>query len=153
MTKTSEGWENPDNDRKDETTMSTANLQATYKQNSMNTASPGELTLMLYNGCLKFIKQAEKAINESQIESRNINITKAQNIIRELMLTLKTDSEVGQNMMALYDFILNRLIDANVKNDLEALKEAEEFVKEFRDTWKEVVQIDRKERHGIGGQA
>lgn len=133
--------------------MSTAHLQATYKQNALNTASPGELTLMLYNGCLKFIKQAEKAINENNIQDRNLYITKAQNIIRELMVTLKTDNEIGKNMMALYDFILWRLIDANIKNDLEALKEAEEFVLQFRDTWKQVIQIDRKERHGAGGQA
>ena len=126
---------------------------AAYKQNSMNTASPGELTLMLYNGCLKFINQAKLAMEKEDIQLRNTNITKAQNIIRELMVTLKTDSEVGQNMMRMYDFILTRLIDANVKNDLDALKEAESFVVDFRDTWKEVVKLDRQQRHGAGGQA
>lgn len=123
-----------------------------YKQNTTATASPGELTLMLYNGCLKFIKQAEKAIASCDIQGRNTNIIKAQNIIRELMVTLKTENEVGQNMMRMYDFILNRLVDANTKNDLEALKEAEQFVTEFRDTWKQVVQMDRQRRHG-GGKA
>ncbi|WP_413378398.1 flagellar export chaperone FliS [Alkalihalobacillus sp. 1P02AB] len=134
--------------------MATAQMQATYKQNALKTASPGELTLMLYNGCLKFMKQAEKAMVAEQTEARNTAITKAQNIIRELMVTLKTDSELGMNMMRMYDFTLNRLIDANVKNDLQALKEAEDIVVQFRDTWKEVIQLDRKQRFGTtGGQA
>ncbi|MEC2071251.1 flagellar export chaperone FliS [Alkalihalophilus marmarensis] len=132
--------------------MATA-MQSAYKQNAMKTASPGELTLMLYNGCLKFIKQTRLAMEENNLEKRNLNSTKAQNIIRELMVTLKTDNEVGQNMMRMYDFILNRLIEANVKNDANALTEAEGLVVEFRDTWKEVIQLDRKQRHGAGGKA
>ncbi|MDV2886265.1 flagellar export chaperone FliS [Alkalihalophilus pseudofirmus] len=132
--------------------MATA-MQSAYKQNAMKTASPGELTLMLYNGCLKFMKQTRLAMEENNLEKRNLNSTKAQNIIRELMVTLKTDNEVGQNMMRMYDFILNRLIEANVKNDANALTEAEGLVVEFRDTWKEVIQLDRKQRHGAGGKA
>ncbi|UCZ52676.1 flagellar export chaperone FliS [Bacillus shivajii] len=130
--------------------MAVNNPYANYKKNSMETKSPGELTLMLYEGCLKFIKRAEKAIDENNIEDRNTNLIKAQNIIRELMVTLKTDVEVAQNMMQLYDFILNRLVDANTNNDKKALKEAEQFVVEFRDTWKEVIKIDRQRRHGSG---
>ncbi|MCK0472959.1 flagellar export chaperone FliS [Halalkalibacter sp. APA_J-10(15)] len=131
----------------------TTQLQSVYKQNSMQTASPGELTLMLYNGCLKFIKQANKAIEENNVEGRSHSIQRAQDIIRELMVTLKTDSEAAENMMRLYDFILNRLIEANVKNDAKALQDAEELVIQFRDMWKEVIQLDRKERHGEGGKA
>lgn len=133
-------------------TMAT-NMQAAYKQNAMNTASPGELTLMLYNGCLKFLKQAKQAIEANDIQGRSVAMTKAQNIIRELMVTLKTDSEVGENMMRMYDFILSRMIDANVQNDVKALEEAEQLVIEFRDTWKQVIQLDRQQRHGAGGQA
>ena len=133
-------------------TMAT-NMQAAYKQNAMNTASPGELTLMLYNGCLKFLKQAKQAIEANDIQGRSVAMTKAQNIIRELMVTLKTDSEVGENMMRMYDFILSRMIDANVQNDVKALEEAEQLVVEFRDTWKEVIMADRQQRHGAGGQA
>lgn len=126
---------------------------AAYKKNTTAQASPGELTLMLYNGCLKFIKQTRVAIEKEDIQAKNINILKAQAIIRELMVTLKTDRDIGKEMMRLYDFILNRLIDANTKNDLNALAEAEQFVTEFRDTWKQVVQLDRKQRHGERRQA
>lgn len=133
--------------------MAVSTMQSAYKQNALNTASPGELTLMLYNGCLKFIHQADKAIVENDVERRNMYLTKAQNIIRELMVTLKAEDEVGKNMNRMYEFILSKLIDANVKNDQQALKDAEEFVVEFRDTWKQVIQIDRQKRHGSGGQA
>ncbi|WP_026672359.1 flagellar export chaperone FliS [Alkalihalobacterium bogoriense] len=134
--------------------MAISNLQAAaYKQNTLNTASPGELTLMLYNGCLKFIKQGKTGIENNDIEMRNINIKKAQDIIRELMVTLETNSDLGKNMMRIYDFVLSRLVDANIKNDVQALNEAEQFVTEFRDTWKQVIQIDRQQRHGSGGQA
>ncbi|MDG5786659.1 flagellar export chaperone FliS [Evansella sp. AB-P1] len=130
--------------------MAVNNPYAKYKQNTVETKSPGELTLMLYDGCLKFIKRAEKAIDEKKIEDKNTNLIKAQNIIRELMVTLKTDVAVANNMMQMYDFILSRLIDANTNNDKKALAEAEQFVVEFRDTWKEVIKVDRQRRHGAG---
>ncbi|MFK3935998.1 flagellar export chaperone FliS [Alkalihalobacillus sp. NPDC078783] len=133
--------------------MAVSTMQSAYKQNALNTASPGELTLMLYNGCLKFIHQADKAMVEQDVERRNLYLTKAQNIIRELMVTLKAEDEVGKNMYRMYEFILSKLIDANVKNDQQALKDAEGFVVEFRDTWKQVIQIDRQKRHGSGGRA
>ncbi|WP_209121460.1 flagellar export chaperone FliS [Alkalihalobacillus sp. BA299] len=131
--------------------MAVNNPYQAYQQNKATTSSPGELTLMLYNGCLKFIKQAEQAIEKGNVQERNINLTKAQNIIRELMVTLKTETDLGKNMMSLYDFILNRLIEANIENSTEKLKEAEELVVSFRDTWKEAVQMDRKQRHGVQG--
>jgi flagellar secretion chaperone FliS len=122
-----------------------------YQKNKFETASPGDLTLMLYNGCLKFIKLSKDAISNNQIELRNVNLTKAQNIIRELMVTLKTDGEVGKNMLKMYDYILHQLIQANISNDMKALEEAEQYVTQFRDTWKEVILINRKRQHGVGG--
>lgn len=133
--------------------MSMNNPQQAYQQNKASTSSPGELTLMLYNGCLKFIKQAKVAMEQGNVRERNLNLQKAQNIIRELMLTLKTDSDLGKNMLALYDFILHRLTEANIENSLEKLTEAEQFTLSFRDTWKEAIQIDRKQRHGVGANS
>lgn len=116
-----------------------------YKQNSVTTASPGELTLLLYNGCLKFIKLAKIAIEEKNVEQRNINLIKAQDIMQELMLTLNMDLEISQGMMQMYDYIHRRLIEANTKNDIEILNEAEGYVTEFRDTWKEVMKLTKKQ--------
>lgn len=134
--------------------MAVTNPYQQYKNSSVNTASPGELTLMLYNGCLKFIHLAKKAIEDNDIKSKNTNLKKAQNIITELMLTLNTDVAVSQNLLSLYDYINRRLIEANVKNDIQILNEVEGFVVEFRDTWKQVIQLNRQQQHaGNGGQA
>ncbi|QQZ10283.1 flagellar export chaperone FliS [Heyndrickxia vini] len=134
--------------------MAINNPYQTYQNNSITTASPGELTLLLYNGCLKFIHQAKKAIENKNIQEKNTNIQKAQNIIQELTVTLKMDVDIAKNMISLYDYINRRLIDANIKNNIAILDEVEVLVTEFRDTWKQVIQINRQQQFGSnGGQA
>ncbi|MDM5246508.1 flagellar export chaperone FliS [Lysinibacillus sp. G4S2] len=121
-----------------------------YKQNSVTTASPGDLTLMLYNGCLKFLHKAKLAIQEKKIQEKNTNLQKAQAIISELMATLNMDIEVSKNMMALYEYMNHRLVEANIRNDISIIEEIEELVTEFRDTWKEVIRINRQQQYGNG---
>ena len=118
-----------------------------YKQNSVTTASPGELTLMLYNGCIKFIGLAKKAIENKSIEQRNYNIQRAQAIISELMSTLNMDIAISKQMLPLYEYISRRLVEANIKNDLAILDEVEDLVTEFRDTWKEVIKVTRQQQY------
>ncbi|MCA1011242.1 flagellar export chaperone FliS [Halobacillus halophilus] len=124
-----------------------------YQNNSVETASPGELTLMLYNGCLKFIKTAKKAMENHDIEKKNTNIQKAQKIIRELMVTMDQDYEVANDIMPLYDYMNRRLMEANITNDLGILEEVQELTEEFRDTWKEVILQTRRMQQGEGGRA
>ncbi|MBC5637894.1 flagellar export chaperone FliS [Ornithinibacillus sp. BX22] len=121
-----------------------------YQNNAVNTASGGELTLMLYNGCLKFIKQATKDIQANNIEAKNTNIQKAQRIIQELMVTLDQEVEISQQIMPLYDYIHHRLMEANLKNDVSILQEVEGFVVDFRDTWKQVILKTRQKQHAQG---
>lgn len=133
--------------------MAMNNAYATYKQNSVTQSSPAELTLMLYNGALKFVKLARKGIQENNISLKNENIQKTQNIIQELMVTLNMDIEVSHNIMRMYDYMMRQLIQANVKNDLQLLEEVEGYLVEFRDTWKEVIQQTRQKNFQQGGQA
>ncbi|WP_044338355.1 flagellar export chaperone FliS [Rossellomorea aquimaris] len=128
--------------------MAINNPYAAYQNNSVNTASPGELTLMLYNGSLKFIHIAKKAMEDKNIELKNTNIQKTQAIVNELMVTLNMDLEVSKNLMSLYDYINRRLTEANIKNDASILEEVEGLITEFRDTWKEVIQLNRQKQHG-----
>lgn len=95
--------------------MATNNPYATYQHNSVNTSTPGELTLMLYNGCLKFIHQAKNSLENNNFQEMNLSSQKAQAIISELMLTLDTSYPVSQNMLSLYEFVNSRLIDGNIK--------------------------------------
>jgi len=133
-------------------TVQTAAAFNAYKQNSVTTASPGELTLMLYNGCLKFLTRAKKAIEEKNIEEKNTNIQKAQAIISELMSTLNAELEVSKQMIPLYDYMNRRLMEANINNDPTIIVEVEGLVTEFRDTWKEVIKITRQQQYGTAGQ-
>lgn len=131
--------------------MALTNPYQAYQQNSVSTASPGELTLMLYNGCLKFIKQARTAMEQKQVQEKNINLQKAQRIIQELMITLNPEAEVSGSMMQMYEYINRRLVEANISNDPEILSEAEEHVTEFRDAWKQIIQSARRHQFGQGG--
>ncbi|MEK4027944.1 flagellar export chaperone FliS [Pseudobacillus sp. FSL P4-0506] len=128
--------------------MAINNPYKSYQNNSVTTASPGELTLMLYNGCIKFIHQAKQALEDKNYHEKNINIQKAQSIVQELMVTLNMDYEIANNMMSLYDYMKRRLIEANIKNDGAILLEVEELATEFRDTWKQVIQINRQQKYG-----
>ncbi|MFD1358951.1 flagellar export chaperone FliS [Fictibacillus halophilus] len=132
--------------------MSILNANKAYQNNSVQTASPGELTLMLYNGCLKFIGLARTAIEMKNTEEKNKNLLKAQKIIQELMVTLNMDLEVSKSLMQMYDYINRRLIEANIQSDVEILDEVEDYVLDFRNTWKEVILINRRMQHGEAGR-
>lgn len=125
-----------------------ANAFNAYKQNSVTTASPGELTLMLYNGCLKFLNKAKQAIADKNIEERNHNIQRAQAIIGEFMSTLNMDIEISKQMLPLYEYMNRRLTEANIKNDPAIIDEVVGLVTEFRDTWKEVLKVTRQQQYG-----
>jgi flagellar protein FliS len=131
--------------------MALNNPYQAYQNNSVTTASPGELTLMLYNGCLKFITLAKAAIEKNGIETKNLNIQKAQNIIHEFMVTLNMEVALSKELMPLYDYMHRRLIEANLKNDISILEEVESMVVEMRDTWKQVIQKNRQMQYADSG--
>lgn len=124
----------------------------TYQNNAVNTASGGELTLMLYNGCMKFIKQAMKDMENKNYEAKNTNIQKAQNIIQELMITLDQKVEISKQILPLYEFMQFQLKEANIKNDISKLEEVLGFATEFRDTWKQVIIKNRQQQFAQGAQ-
>lgn len=122
------------------------NKYAKYQQQSVTTATPQELTLMLYNGCIKFINLAQVAMEEKNIEQKNLNIQKAENIIEELNITLDMKYEISQNLRSLYDFIYRQLVEANISNDKELLERLKGLVTDMRDTWKEAMLIANKSK-------
>lgn len=133
--------------------MAMNNPYQSYKKNSVNTASPGELSLMLYNGCLKFITLAKKAIQDKNVEAKNTNLIKAQNIIHEFMVTLNMNVNVSKDLIVMYDYLHRQLVEANIKSDLAILEEVEGFVTDLRDTWKEAIQLNRQQQFSQSGQA
>ncbi len=132
--------------------MAINNPYQSYQQNSVVQSTPGELTLMLYNGCIKFLNQAKKGIETNQIELRNTNIQKAQAIIQEFMTTLDKSIPVSESMYDLYEYMNNRLLEANIKNDAGIVEEVIGYTTEFRDTWKQVIQLNRQKQYGKPGE-
>ncbi|ADQ45940.1 flagellar protein FliS [Caldicellulosiruptor kronotskyensis 2002] len=120
---------------------------ARYQEEMIMTKPPEELTLMLYDGCIKFIKLAMQAIDEKKFDKANENIIKAENIITELMSTLDMQYEISKNLMSLYDFIYRWLIQANLKKDKKYLQEALEIVQDLRNTWAEAIKIARQQKN------
>lgn len=115
--------------------MNTANMANAYKQQQILTASPAELTLMLYNGAIRFINESIKAVNEKNLEKTNNSSLRAQDIVRELRCTLDMQYEISQGYFQLYEYIEYRLTQANLKKDAQQFAEAKELLQELRDAW------------------
>lgn len=116
-----------------------------YEQNSVFTASPEELTFMLYNGLVKFIMQAQKSISENNVQKANDCIIKAENIIREFEITLDKKYEISKYLLAIYDYMYRRLVEANTKKDIQILEEVLGFARELRDTWSQAMKNARRQ--------
>lgn len=121
----------------------TNNPYAKIKQNSIMTASPQELTLMLYNGAIKFANQAVQAINDGNIQLAHAKIIRVEDIIQEFRLTLDFEYEVSKDMDLMYEYMNHRLVEANIKKDTEIVDEVIVLLREFRDMWKEMINITK----------
>jgi flagellar protein FliS len=117
------------------------NAAAAYQGNKIMTASPAELTLMLYEGAIKFCNIAIMALEKGDIQKAHQNIVKAENIIMEFRATLDPNYPVAKDFDVMYDYIYRRLIDANITKDKEIVEEAVGFIREMRDTWKEAMKL------------
>lgn len=124
--------------------MALPNAYAQYKNSKILTASPAELTLMLYEGAIKFCNIAIAAIEQKDIEKAHTNIVKTQRIIEHFRLTLDMKYPVAQDFDRVYEYLARRLVQANVKKDKEILEEVLEHLHSMRDTWKEVMRINRE---------
>ena len=117
-----------------------------YKKQQILTATPEALTLMLYNGCLKFIKEGSDALAEKTYEAANISLQKAQNIISEFRVTLNMDYEISHQLMPLYNYAYDRLVEGNLDNNFDAIKEATDIITELRDAWAQAMKKAREEK-------
>lgn len=110
-----------------------------YQTSKILTASPAELTLMLYEGAIKFCNIAILSIEKKDIEKAHVNIVKVQKIVDELRNTLNMKYEVARDFDNIYAYLQKRLVQANIKKDPEILEEINTHLRSVRDTWKEVM--------------
>lgn len=112
---------------------------AAYANNKIMTASPAELTLMLYEGAIKFCNIAIVAVEEKDINKAHQNIMKVEAIIEEFQATLNHKYPVAKDFDEVYSYLMVRLRDANIKKDKDILEEVLKHLRTMRDTWKEVM--------------
>lgn len=124
--------------------MALPNKYEQYSNNKVMTATPAELTLMLYEGGIKFCNIAMIGLEQNDIEKAHNNIIKTEKIIRYLRETLNMKYPVAQDFEDIYVYLDRRLVEANLKKDKEILNEICEHLRSVRDTWKEVMRLNRE---------
>ena len=117
-----------------------------YEKSKILTASPAELTLMLYEGAIKFSNIAIMAIEKGEIEKAHNNIRKVERIIEEFQATLNHKYPVAKDFDDVYKYLKQRLLEANVKKDKEIMEEVLRHLRTMRDTWKDVMKISKMQR-------
>lgn len=120
--------------------MAYGNQLQEYRKNAVLGASPLQLVVMLYDGALRFMEAGKAAMTRGELTQQNYNLQRAQRIVLELMATLNMDKggEVSSNLMALYSFVLEQLVEANLKDSTEPIDNAMRTMSGLRESWSEL---------------
>ena len=121
------------------------NPYAKYANNKINTASGEELTLMLYDGALKFCNQAIIALENKDLQKANNLLIRVQDILQEFQITLDRRYPIAEDLFNLYDFLIDRTMTANLKKDPVIIEEIIGFIREMRETWKQAMLLARRQ--------
>lgn len=117
-----------------------ANPYENYRRTQIETASPGRLLLMLYEGALKNLRLAQASIGAKKINQAHNHLIKAQEIVTELNLDLNMDAgDIAKNLRNLYVYIHQRLVEANIKKDAEIIQEAIDLLSELKEAWDAII--------------
>lgn len=121
--------------------MALTNPYEQYKTTQISTATPGQLVVMLYEGAIKFCKHAKMGIEQKNVQTANNNLIKVQNIVQELKLGLdmKAGGEIAKTLDSLYEYMLRRLVEANIKKDAIIISEVQSSLEELKEAWVEAV--------------
>ena len=112
-----------------------------YAKNKIMAASPAELTLMLYEGAIKFCNIGIVACENKDIQKAHTNIRKVQNIVEEFILSLDHKYPVAKDFENVYNYMLDQLHQAMMTKDPKYLEEVLKHLRTMRDTWKEVMKL------------
>lgn len=126
-----------------------------YQKTTIETASSEKLLIMLYEGAIQYLNKAKIGLSEKNYEVSHNNLMAAQKIIQEFINTLdpEPNPELAQNLINLYEYFINRLIDANIKHEIAPIDEVLKFLKELKATWEKAIVIAQKERQELVAKA
>lgn len=122
--------------------MALNNAYTQYQQNKIITASPAEITLMLYEGAIKFCNVAIMGIEQNNVTKAHNAIMKTQRIVEEFQITLDHKYPVAKDFDEVYTYLILRLREANISKDKAILEEVLGHLRTMRDTWKEVMRLN-----------
>jgi len=117
-----------------------------YKRQQVMTATPEALTLMLYNGSLRFMTEGIEALEKKDYEQANTSLQKAQKIITEFRVTLKMEYDISKQLLPLYNYVYDCLVEGNLKSNPSKIEEAKGIITELRDAWAQAMKEARKEK-------
>jgi flagellar secretion chaperone FliS len=121
-----------------------------YQLSQIETASPGKLLIMLYDGAIRFAMQAEVAMNEKRYEEAHRFIIRTEDILTELMASLNMEAgDVSKNLYRIYEYLNWRLIQANIKRNAEMIQEVQKHLRELREAWVEAVKKTGQSLTGV----
>lgn len=125
-----------------------------YKQNEIETATPEQILILLYDAAIRFLIKAKQAIEEKNIQETHNNIVACENIILEFMSTIdmKNGGDLAQRLYNLYDYFYNTLVEANMQKDMRKVNEVLTHLKGLRETWQKAINISNKEKSEVEGQ-
>jgi len=112
-----------------------------YRQSSVQTSTPAQLLLMLFDGAIRFVHAGMDGLKHHDVQKSNLNLGKAQTIVSELMSTLDSSYEVSKGLAAMYEYVNHLLIEANVKKALEPAVEALGYLTDLRETWAQAAKL------------
>lgn len=117
------------------------NAADAYRQQAIQTNNPSRILLMVFDGAIAALLKAKALIDEKNIPDAHNQILKVQELVAELILALDFQYEISHNLAELYQYIMDRLIDANVKKDIAILDEVIVMLTEMRDMWQETSKL------------
>lgn len=126
-----------------------------YQRQQIETASPEEILIMLYEGAIRFLMISKKSLAQKDIQTFHNNLIKTQNIITEFMssLDMELGGETAKNLFNLYEYLNYRLVQANIKKDEEMLDEVLDHLRKLKGTWEEAIRIAVQEREALRREA
>lgn len=118
-----------------------------YKKSSIETASKEQILIMLYDGAILFLNKAKIAINNREIENAHNNLIAAQNILQEFIDSMDREvaPQLAENLISLYEYFIRRLIQANIKKQIEPIDEVLKYLKSLKATWEQAIVLAQKE--------
>lgn len=120
-----------------------------YQQSSLKTATPAQLVIMLYDGAIRFINQGIEGIESKRYDQANLYLCKAQAVINELTASLNYDYPIAKDLARIYEYMLYKLVQGNIRKNAEFCREIVGHLKELRETWKECFKMASSTDEGI----